>query len=211
MVLIHLLWGTSALPIFLLPARNRAMKMLACADVISRGNWLRCSARCRAFTSCTCPRRAPSGPKSRRPAWRAHRLPNPAQGRTRARSRTRAGRRSAPEPARCREAAAPSGRAPAGTGTCKYIWNGAFTPWLSFGTPGQDPEHSRCGDRINGPSFPTGDFVSEAMVVAVMSSAQRHGELIALLASHRAELSEPQVVDVSSRSVWRSGTATHTQ
>jgi hypothetical protein len=58
---------------------------------------------------------------------------------------------------------------------------------------------------------PPGDFVSEAVVVAVMASAQRHRELIAHLASNRAELGESQVVGVSSRSVWRGGTATHTQ
>jgi hypothetical protein len=60
-------------------------------------------------------------------------------------------------------------------------------------------------------AFPPGDFVSETMVIAVMGSAQRHRELAAHLASHCAELGEPQVVGVSSRSVWRSGTATHTQ
>jgi hypothetical protein len=48
--------------------------------------------------------------------------------------------------------------------------------WNSFYAPGRDPEHSRCGDGINGPAFPPGDFVSEAVVVAVMGSAQRHRE-----------------------------------
>ena len=66
----------------------------------------------------------------------------------------------------------------------------------SFDAPGRDPEHSRCGDRINSPSFPPGDLVSEAVVVAVMASAQGHRELIAHLASHRAGLGEPQMVGV---------------
>jgi glycerol dehydrogenase-like iron-containing ADH family enzyme len=38
------------------------------------------------------------------------------------------------------------------------------------------------------------------MVVAVMGSAQRHRELVAHLSSHRAKLSEPQVVGVSGAS-----------
>ena len=71
---------------------------------------------------------------------------------------------------------------------------------LSFDAPGRDPEQSRCGDGINGPSFPPGDFVSEAMVVAVMGSAQGHRELVAHLASHCVELSEPQVVGVGGAS-----------
>jgi hypothetical protein len=72
-----------------------------------------------------------------------------------------------------------------------------FTPWLSFDTPGRNPEHTRGRDGIDSPSLPPGDFVSEAMVVAVMGSAQRHRELVAHLASHRAELGETQVVGVS--------------
>ena len=38
------------------------------------------------------------------------------------------------------------------------------------------------------------------MVVAVMGSAQRYGELVADLAPHRAGLSEPQMVGVSGAS-----------
>src|SRR5229473_8579641 len=59
--------------------------------------------------------------------------------------------------------------------TASFGWK--IVIWNSFDAPGRDPEHSRCGDRINGPSFPPGDFVSEAVVVAVMGSAQRHREL----------------------------------
>ena len=61
-------------------------------------------------------------------------------------------------------------------------------------------EHSRCRDGIDGPSFPPGDLVSEAVVVAVMASAQRHRELVAHLASHCAELGEPQMVGISGAS-----------
>src|SRR5713226_7358986 len=75
-----------------------------------------------------------------------------------------------------------------------------FTPWLSFDTPGRNPEHARGRDGIDSPSLPPGDFVSEAMVVAVMASAQGYRELIAHLASHCAELGEPQVVGISGAS-----------
>jgi hypothetical protein len=47
----------------------------------------------------------------------------------------------------------------------------------SYDAPGRDPEHTRGCDGIDSPSFPPGDFVSEAVVVAVMASAQRHREL----------------------------------
>src|SRR5229473_3248110 len=82
--------------------------------------------------------------------------------------------------------------------TASFGWK--IVIWNSFDAPGRDPEHSRCGDGINGPSFPPGDLVSEAVVVAVMASAQRHGELVAHLASHRAELGESQVVGISGAS-----------
>src|SRR5229473_5808238 len=75
-----------------------------------------------------------------------------------------------------------------------------FTPWLSFDTPGRNPEHTRGRDGIDSPSLPPGDFVSEAVVVAVMASAQRYREFVAHLASHCAELSEPQVVGVGGAS-----------
>ena len=49
-------------------------------------------------------------------------------------------------------------------------------------------------------STPPGLLISEAMVVPVMRSAQRYGEFVADLASHRAGLSEPQMVGVSGAS-----------
>src|ERR1700730_2719273 len=76
----------------------------------------------------------------------------------------------------------------------------APTPWLSFDAPRRNPEHTRCRYGIDGPSFPPGDLVSEAVVVAVMASAQRHRELVAYLASHCAGLREPQVVGVGGAS-----------
>jgi hypothetical protein len=51
-------------------------------------------------------------------------------------------------------------------------------------------KHGAMIESTDGPSLPPGDFVSEAMVVAVMASAQGYRELIAHIASHRAELSE---------------------
>ena len=69
--------------------------------------------------------------------------------------------------------------------------------WLSFDTPRRDPEHPRRGERINSPSLPPCDFVSEAMEVTVMGSAQRYREFIADLESHGAGLGEPQMVRIS--------------
>jgi hypothetical protein len=43
-------------------------------------------------------------------------------------------------------------------------------------------------------------LVSEAMVVAVMGSAQRDSELVADFASHRARLGEPKMMGVSGAS-----------
>jgi hypothetical protein len=45
-------------------------------------------------------------------------------------------------------------------------------------------------------SIPPGLFVAKAMVVPVMGSTEWYGELVADLASHRAGLSEPQMVGV---------------
>src|SRR5216684_3633903 len=62
--------------------------------------------------------------------------------------------------------------------------------------PRGNPKHPRRRDGINSPPPPPADFVSGVMVVAVMRSAQRHRELVADLAPHRARLSEPQMVGV---------------
>jgi hypothetical protein len=67
---------------------------------------------------------------------------------------------------------------------------------LSFKASRRNPEHSRCGKRIDGPSLPPSDFVSEVVVVAVMGSAKRYGELVAHLAPHCPRLGEPQMVGV---------------
>jgi hypothetical protein len=67
----------------------------------------------------------------------------------------------------------------------------------SFDTPGRNPEHPRSPQGIDSPSFPPGDFVSEAVIIAVMRFAQGYRELVAYLASHCAELSEPEMVGVS--------------
>ena len=71
---------------------------------------------------------------------------------------------------------------------------------LSFDAAGGDPELPRRRDGIYGLSIPPGLFVAKAMVVPVMGSAQRYGELVADLASDRAGLSEPQMVGVSGAS-----------
>lgn len=68
---------------------------------------------------------------------------------------------------------------------------------FSFDTPRRNPEHPRRGDGINSPSLPPGDFVAEAMVVAVMRPAQRYREFVADLAPHRAVLGEPQMMGIS--------------
>ena len=67
---------------------------------------------------------------------------------------------------------------------------------LSWNLPGRNPKYARGGDGIDSPSPPPGDFVSEAVVVPVMGSAQRYRELVADLAPHRAGLCEPQMVGV---------------
>ena len=63
-------------------------------------------------------------------------------------------------------------------------------------TPRRNPEYPRRRDGIDSSSLPPGNFVAEAMVVPMMGSAQRYGEFVADLASHRAGLGEPQMVGV---------------
>jgi hypothetical protein len=69
--------------------------------------------------------------------------------------------------------------------------------WLSLDSPRRNPKHPRRGDGINSPPLPPHDFVSGAMDVAVMGSAQRHRELVADLSPHRAGLGEPQMMGLS--------------
>jgi hypothetical protein len=71
---------------------------------------------------------------------------------------------------------------------------------FSFDAARRNPEHPRRREGINSPSLPPGDFVSGAMVVTVMDSAQRYGELVADLEPHRAGLGEPQMVGVGGAS-----------
>src|SRR5260370_12395812 len=63
----------------------------------------------------------------------------------------------------------------------------------SFDLPRGNPKHPRRRDGINSTSLPPGDFVSGAMVVPVMRSAQWYSEFVADFASHRTELGEPQI------------------
>jgi hypothetical protein len=80
----------------------------------------------------------------------------------------------------------------------------------SFDTPRRNPEHPRRRDGIDSPPPPPGDFVSEAMVVPVVGSAQRYRELVADLAPHGAGLSEPQMVRVSGASpAYKTGLRCH--
>jgi hypothetical protein len=70
----------------------------------------------------------------------------------------------------------------------------------SFDTARRNPEHLRRREGIDSPSLPPGDLVSGVMIVTVMDSAQRYGELVADLESHRARLGEPQMVGVGGAS-----------
>jgi hypothetical protein len=70
----------------------------------------------------------------------------------------------------------------------------------SSDAPRRDPKHPGCREGINSPSLPPGEFVSGAMVVTVMNSAQRYRELIAHFEPHRAGLGEPQMVGVGGAS-----------
>jgi hypothetical protein len=69
-----------------------------------------------------------------------------------------------------------------------------------FDTSLRNPEHPRGREGIDSRPLPPRDFVSEAVVVAVMGSAQGYGELVTHLESHRARLGEPQVVGVNGAS-----------
>lgn len=53
-----------------------------------------------------------------------------------------------------------------------------------------------CRDRIMRRGFPSRLFVAETMVVVMVRSAQRYGELVANFEAHRARLSKPQVVGI---------------
>ena len=59
---------------------------------------------------------------------------------------------------------------------------------VSFDTPRRNPEHPRRGDGIDGPPLPPGDFVAEAMDVAVMGPAWSR---VADLALSRARVGYP--------------------
>jgi hypothetical protein len=65
-----------------------------------------------------------------------------------------------------------------------------------FDPPRRNPEHPRRREGIDGPSLPPGYFVSDAVVVAVMGSAQWHREFVAHLEAHRAGLSKSEVVGI---------------
>ena len=70
----------------------------------------------------------------------------------------------------------------------------------SLDAPRRNPEHPRRGHGIDSPSLPPGDFVSDAVEVAVVNSAQRYGEFIADLAPHRPGLGELEMVGVGGAS-----------
>jgi hypothetical protein len=87
------------------------------------------------------------------------------------------------------------------------IWGGKlfgsampFGMPFSFDTPRRNPEHPRRREGINSPPLPPGDFVSDAVEVAVVNSAQRYGELVADLEPHRSGLGEPEMVGVGGAS-----------
>jgi hypothetical protein len=70
-----------------------------------------------------------------------------------------------------------------------FLGRGKFLP-TSFDPPARNPKRPRRGYGIDSPLFPPGDFVTEPVIVTVMSSAKRDRELVADLAPQRAELSE---------------------
>jgi hypothetical protein len=76
-------------------------------------------------------------------------------------------------------------------------WAGKFaTALLMNSTPAASKARrmtSKADCRCNR-TFPPGDFVARAVIVTVMGSAQRYGELVADLETRRAGLSEPEVV-----------------
>src|ERR1700730_4037651 len=70
----------------------------------------------------------------------------------------------------------------------------------SFDTPCRNPEHARRSKRVDSPSLPPGDFVSDAVEVAVVNSAQRYREFIADLAPHRTGLGKLEMVGIGGAS-----------
>jgi hypothetical protein len=56
------------------------------------------------------------------------------------------------------------------------------------------PQAPGSDGRINASIFPPCGFIATAMRLAMMASAQRHGELIADLSAERAMLREAQMV-----------------
>jgi hypothetical protein len=58
------------------------------------------------------------------------------------------------------------------------------------------PQASGSDGRINASIFPPCGFISTAMDLAMMASAQRHGELIADLAAEGAVLREAQMMGI---------------
>jgi hypothetical protein len=71
---------------------------------------------------------------------------------------------------------------------------------LSLDSPRRNPELPRSPNRINGLFTPPGGLVAEAMVVPVMGSTERYGELVADLAPHRPRLGKSQMMGVSGAS-----------
>ena len=58
------------------------------------------------------------------------------------------------------------------------------------------PQASGSDGRINASIFPPCGFISTAMDLAMMASAQRHGELISDLTAERPALRKPEVVGI---------------
>src|SRR5665213_2899313 len=75
---------------------------------------------------------------------------------------------------------------------CGKIW---VSP--SFDPPRRNPEQPRRRHGVDRPPPPPGDFVSEAVVVPVVGSAQGDREFVADLAPQRAGLGEPQMMGIS--------------
>ena len=69
--------------------------------------------------------------------------------------------------------------------------------------------HRRAGGdgRINAGVFPPCGFIATAVDLAMMSPAQRHGELIADLAAERAVLCEAKMMGIRRAAGRKSGTA----
>jgi hypothetical protein len=58
------------------------------------------------------------------------------------------------------------------------------------------PEHAGVDRRIDADIPPPGVFIAATVHLAMMSSAQRHGEFIAHLAAQRPALRKPEVVGI---------------